>query len=256
MKIKRQNFRRGEFHEPQKFCAAGSSGARRSHPSGKALCRAFTLIEVLLAVGISAIVIVALGGVLFSALRLRERTQAALDEAMPVDQALVVIRRDLQCVVPPESNGILTGDFKAGSVTSLGISQSVSVEMYTSTGVLGENEPWGDVQRVSYELKDSATRNASGKNLIRTVARNLLSPATVQVEDQPLLGGVESVKFLCFDGSQWLDTWDTTGATSANTNLPVAVRVVIQMAENKNGGAALQPLQILVPIDSQSRTNT
>ena len=73
--------------------------------------RAFTLIEMILAVGVSAIVLVAINAVLFSGLHLREVTQAAVDEATPVDQALTILRRDLQCAVPPEPNGILTGDF-------------------------------------------------------------------------------------------------------------------------------------------------
>jgi hypothetical protein len=70
-----------------------------------------------------------------------------------------------------------------------------------------------------------------------------------------MLGGVENVQFQCFDGAQWFDDWDTTSTSTVNTNLPTAVRVRIQMAA-KNGGAPLQPIEMLVPIDSQSRTNT
>ena len=118
----------------------------------------------ILAVGVSAIVLVAINAVLFSALHLREVTQAAVDEAAPLDQALTVLRRDLQCAVPPETNGVLTGDFKAGNVTSLGLSQPVAVEIFTATGALHDNEPWGDIQRVTYELKDPATPTAAGNS--------------------------------------------------------------------------------------------
>jgi general secretion pathway protein J len=216
----------------------------------------FTLIEMILAVGVSAIVLVAINAVLFSALHLREVTQAAVDEATPLTQALTILRRDLQCAVPPEPNGVLTGDFKTGNVTSLGLSQPVGVEIYTATAALHDNEPWGDIQRVTYELKDTADHTAAGKDLVRSVTRNLLSSTTLDVQDQPLLSGVESVKFSCFDGSQWLDTWDTTDTTTSDTNLPVAVRVLIQMAGNNTDNTRPQPVQILVPIDSQSRTNT
>ena len=112
----------------------------------------------ILAIGIAAIVLVAINAVFFSALHLREVTQAAVDEATPLNQALAVLRRDLQCAVPPGLNGVLTGDFKAGTVTSIGISHPVAVEMFTATGVLHDNEPWGDIQRVTYELKDPADR--------------------------------------------------------------------------------------------------
>jgi hypothetical protein len=40
--------------------------------------------------------------------------------------------------------------------------------------------------------------------------------------------------------------------TSANTNLPVAVRVDIQLSGSDKNSS---PIEILVPIDSQSRTN-
>jgi type II secretion system protein J len=228
-----------------------------SHPSpegygGQAALRtstAFTLIEMILAIGVAAIVIGAISAVFFSALHLREVTQAAVDNAAPLDQALTVLRRDLQSAVPPAPDGILTGNFKVGNVTSTGLSQPVAIELFTTTGVLHANEPWGDIQRVTYVLKNSA---AAGGDLVRSVTRNLLSATTLNVQEQPLLSGVASVKFLCLDGAQWVDTWDTTGATSVNTNLPAAVRVQIQMAGNHPN---LGPVEIIVPIDSQSRTN-
>jgi len=215
----------------------------------------FTLIEMILAVGVAALVLAVIGGVFFAALHLREVTQAAVDEATPVDQALAVMRRDLQCVVTP-TNGtskILSGDFRVGTLTSPGVSQPVAIEMFTATGALRDNAPWGDIQKVTYELKDPADRNASGRDLYRSVTRNVLAVTTPDVEDQWMLGGVKSIGFSCFDGSQWSDTWDTTGVTSVNTNLPVAVRVRIQLAGSNP--ANMQPIEILVPIDSQSRTN-
>jgi len=214
---------------------------------------AFTLIEMILAVGVAAIVLVAINAVFFAAVHLRDVTQAAVDEATPVDLAVTILRRDLQCAVPPQPNGILTGDFKVGNVASLGTSLPVSAEMFTATAALHENEPWGDVQRVTYELKDAADRNAAGKDLIRSITRNLLTTSTPDIEDQTLLSGVASLRFSCFDGAQWLDAWDTTDTSTPNTNLPFAVRVQIQMAGNNAGRL---PVELLVPIDSQSRTNT
>ena len=217
--------------------------------------RAFTLIEMILAVGITAIVLVAVNAVFFTALHLRNATQALVDDATPLAQAFTTMRRDLQCVVPP--NGVLSGDFKVGNVTSFGVSQPVAIEMFTATGALSENEPWGDIQRVTYALKDPTDRSLPGKDLIRSITRNLLTVATPTVAEQKLMGGVESVKFSCYDGTQWQDTWDTTATTSLNTNLPQAVRLEIQLAGNNNNVVARPaPIQILVPIDSQSRTNS
>jgi type II secretion system protein J len=214
---------------------------------------AFTLIEMILAIGIAATVLVIINAVLFAALRLRDQTVDMVDAASPVDQTMAFVRRDLQCAVTP-TNGttkVLSGDFKVGNVSSLGVPEPVAIEMFTSTGTLSENAPWADIQRVTYELKQPADRSEAGKDLIRSVARNLLATTAPEVDDQLMLRGVASIKFSCFDGSQWQDAWDTTTLTAVNTNLPVAVRVDIQMSGNKNAA----PVEILVPIDSVSRTN-
>jgi len=216
---------------------------------------AFTLIEMVLAIGVAAIVLVAINAVLFAALRLRDATSAVVDAAAPVDQTVTFLRRDLECVVTP-TNGtskILSGDFRVGNVNSPGLPEPVAIEMFTATGALSANAPWADIQRVTYELKQPTDRSATGKDLVRSVTRNLLTLTTPEVDDQLMMSGVASIKFSCFDGSQWQDTWDTTSLTSVNTNLPVAVRVDIQLSGS--GSATAEPIEMVVPIDSQSRTN-
>ncbi len=216
---------------------------------------AFTLIEMVLAIGVASIVLIAVNAALFAALRLRDTTADAVDAATPLDQAVTFIRRDLECVVTP-TNGttkVLSGDFRAGNVSSAGVPEPAAIEMFTATGALSANAPWADIQRVTYELKQPTERNAVGKDLYRSVVRNLLSMTTPDVEDQLMLSGVQDIKFTCYDGTQWQDTWDTTGVTSTETNLPLAVRVDIQMAGNSSANA--QPIELVVPIDAQARTN-
>jgi len=208
---------------------------------------AFTLIEMVLAIGVMAMVLVVVNSIFFSAVRLRERTLAAVDEAQPTQQTVTIMRRDLQCVMAP--SGILSGDFKAGNVSEMNMGQPAAVEMYTTTGALREEEPWADIQKVTYELKPPTVRTTDGGNdLIRSVTRNLLNTVSPDVKDQWMMSDVQDIKFECYDGTQWLDTWDTT---MGNTNLPVAVRVSIQLASGPNR----QPIQIIVPITSQSSTN-
>lgn len=216
--------------------------------------QAFTLIEMVLAVGIAALALLCAASVLFTTIRLRDAASDMVDKATPVDQALTYLRRDLQCCVPPTNGtaGLLSGSFRVGNgIQSLGIGEPVAVEMFTATGALGEKTPWADIQRVSYELKNS-TDTSGRRDLYRSVVRNLLSVnGTPEVDDQLMLANVENVKFSCYDGAQWLEVWDTTDYTSVNTNLPLAVRVQIQMA----GADANEPVELVVPIDSVSRTN-
>ena len=213
---------------------------------------AFTLIEMILAIGVAAIVLITISSVFFAALRLRNATQDEVDAATPVDQTLAMMKRDLACIVTP-TNGttkILSGDFRVGDVVSTGNGAPVAIEMFTSAGELSDNQPWGNIQRVTYELRDPTTRNAAGKDLFRSVTRNLLASTASTPEDQWMMGGVQSVTFSCYDGVQWWSTWDTTGLTSANTNLPLAVRLDIQPVGNQ-----MAPIEMVVPIDSQTRSN-
>jgi len=215
--------------------------------------QAFTLIEMILAIGIAALALLCASAVLFTTLRLRDATTRMVDAALPVEQTLTFMRRDLQCCVTP-TNGtskVLSGSFRAGNaIVSIGLGEPVTVEMFTATGALSQNAPWADIQRVTYGLKNS-TDTSGRRDLYRSVMRNLLSTSTPEVEEQLMLPGVESLKVSCFNGSQWLEVWDTGDYSSVNTNLPLAVRVQIQMA----GGNANEPIQLVVPIDSVSRTN-
>jgi type II secretion system protein J len=201
----------------------------------KKTTQAFTLMEVILAMGVCAIVMVAISGIFLSAVRVRERTLAAVDEGLPVQQALSYLRRDLQGAMSPSTNGVLSGDFRVGA------DAEIAIELYTTTGALLANAPWGDVQKITYGVKD--------KQLVRGVTRNLLTPIAPVADDQSMMGNVESVQFDCYDGVQWRSTWDTT---LADTNLPVAVRVRIQMAGDS---ANRQPIELIVPVNAQSSTN-
>lgn len=206
----------------------------------------FTLIELVLAIGISAIVLVAINGAFFGALRLRNATVDAVDAAVPVDQAVTTLRRDLQCAVPPKPDGYMSGNFKAGSVTGTGISQPVQLEFHTATAVLSRTEPWGEIQRVAYGLKGSGNQ----RDLYRTVTRNLLTLAVPQTEEQLVLRGVEQFKVLCFDGSRWTETWDTSDTASPSTNLPLAVRLLIRRSPAATQSA---PIEVVVPIRAVTR---
>ncbi|MGH7973578.1 MAG: PulJ/GspJ family protein, partial [Limisphaerales bacterium] len=69
-----------------------------NHPSiysNRKATAAFTLIELILAIGIFAIVMVAINTAFFAALRLRQHSSEALEEALPLEHALSLLRQDL-----------------------------------------------------------------------------------------------------------------------------------------------------------------
>lgn len=200
----------------------------------------------------SAIVLAGIGGVFYSAVRLRERTAALVDEAVPLYQTFAVVRRDLENAIGP--GGVTQGDFKSGNINS-GTVQTYGLQFCTTTGNLKDDVPWGDVQQVTYELRDSTERNSvRGRDLIRTVARNILSATTPDTDDQFLMGNVQSLEFACYDGNDWRDSWDSS---AGDTNLPVAVRIRIELATEKPPGAGnQQPIEMVFPLLTLSRTNS
>jgi type II secretion system protein J len=219
--------------------------------------KAFTLIEMLLAVAICAIVLVAVNGVFATAVHLRDKTSEAVEESLPIGRALDLMQRDLKGTVGP--GGLLAGDFRCG-VQAVGATMGLSgeagsagLDFFTSTGTLSDKAPWGDLQEVFYELKAPTDRNQVGMDLVRCINRNLLATTTQTPQIQWLMGGVQTLQFDCYDGMQWRNTWDTS---AGDTNLPVAVRVRIQLAAKHGETAATpEPLEMIVALSAQSRTN-
>jgi type II secretion system protein J len=227
------------------------------HTGGAFNRQGFTLVEVLLAMAICAIVLVAVNAVFATAIRLRDRTSAGVDEGLPIERTMELLRRDLKGAVGPR--GFLAGDFRCGTQAvgaTMGLSGEAGgagLDFFSATGSIGEDVPWGDIQEVLYELKAPADRNQEGMDLVRCVNRNILAVTTQVPEIQPLLSHVETVQFDCYDGSQWRDTWDTS---SGDTNLPTAVRIRIQLLAKPGEDASKKsPLEMLVPLITVTRTN-
>lgn len=232
--------------------------ARRGSVSRAASPRfAFTLIEVLLALAICAIILAAINAVFATAVHLRDKTSNAVDEDLPLERALDVIDRDLKGAVGP--GGILAGDFKcgvpsAGSAMGLSASQGGGLDFFCSTGEINDNAPWGDIQEVFYQLKAPTDGNqASGQDLVRCINRNVLGTSTPTPDIQVLMGNVQSLEFECYDGVDWRPTWDTS---ETDTNLPTAVRITFQLAAKAGDNiASRNPIEMIVPLVIQTRTN-
>lgn len=222
--------------------------------------RGFTLIEVLIAVAIFALVLTSIHAVFYSAIKLRNKTTDTIEAGLPLQQTLAILRRDLASLMPP--GGTLSGQLQTALLSGSGIavdSQS-SPDFYTASAALDESLPWAEVQRVSYHLQPS-TNNTPGLDLYRAVTRNLLPVAADQPEsvaaDQPeyqwLMGGVQTIAFSYYDGSTWRDSWDSTNGLTAP--LPNAIKVQIQLEPGLEQRSQIAPVELVVPLMTQSRSN-
>ncbi len=214
--------------------------------------------EILIATVAFSIVLAAINGVFYGALRLRNKTAASLDAAVPLQHTLAIIERDLGGIVSP--GGPLGGALQTSASSSSGSMSSrttgslpgqSSPDFYTSTGVIDETSPWAEVQKVSYYLVTS-TNGQAGRDLFRSVTRNLLPSLTEQPVRQPLLSGVQTIGFSYYDGSQWRETWDSTTET---TILPRAIKIQITLAAEEKGRLQPPPVELVVPLMVEARTN-
>jgi prepilin-type N-terminal cleavage/methylation domain-containing protein len=236
--------------------------------------RAFTLLELLIAVVAFAIVLAAINGVFYSGLKLRNRSAASLEKSLPLAQAMLVLKRDLANLAPPSTNETrLIGELQStptgsgasstprfGSLAgatggSSGQNAQVSPDFHTLSGLLDTASPWPNVQRLAYLLVDSTNRNALGKDLVRAVTRNLLPSGGIEEPpaEQLLLTDVEDVFFLYHNGTEWAETWDSTA--DETMKLPRAIKVQIQFAAASQ--AELKPpVELVVPIVVEATTNS
>jgi type II secretion system protein J len=241
------------------------TGPRTTLPSSFVLPqRGFTLLELLLAVLVFAIVLAAIHTVFFSAFKLRQRTTDAIERSLPLQQTLAIIKRDLANLVPP--GGPLSGALQSTptittNASGVNISGSLSrqngPQFYTAVGIVDDNAPWGEIERVSYHLAPP-TNKAPGMDLIRSVARNLLPVAQDQTEDQFLMSGVDAINFQYYSGTAWQDTWDSTQMdtmTGLTNNLPSAIKVELQLHSENYSLGTPAPVELVVPITVLARTN-
>jgi general secretion pathway protein J len=209
----------------------------------------FTLLELLVATMMFAIVIGALYSVSYGALKMREKAYATFEEELPIRYVIPVIRRDLAGALVPA--GVLAGPL-LGEKSEEGDRRLDRLEIYASTGVIDGKYPWADVQKVKYSLADpeNATEGG-GKDLVRAVTRNLLYESEEEIEEQHLLTGVQSLELDYYDGEAWQDAWDSTTKENA---LPIAARVRITFTDAGPAERKRSPLEMMIPIAAKAPT--
>ncbi len=223
---------------------------------------AFTLIELLLTIVIFAVILASINAVFFGAMRLRQKSADASVKALPLELTLSTLRRDLAGIVKPGGTyaGILDS---AANIQGLN-EQNVGTEIFTTSGVFRDPQPWAEIQKVAYVLRDPTNRLGTvGRDLVRVVKRNLAPAVEEQPEEQRLLSEVNRIDFSFYDGTSWRTSWNSTNDL---TTLPRAIRVEITLEPERLQGAEAQtartvnsqfrpPIQLVVPVMVATVTN-
>ncbi|MGA2557777.1 MAG: type II secretion system protein GspJ [Verrucomicrobiota bacterium] len=215
---------------------------------------AFTLVELILAISIMSLILSGMISVLYISYNLQKHVNDALDQTLPVEQALTSIQHDLAnlvCNNASTNGGLLIGSFQSINQTNT-LPFQVGPDFYTTDGELDGLVPWGDVEKIDFLLQPPINRLNAGNDLVRAVTRNLLQITQPPQPDEKrtLLSGVQNVLFTYWDGTSWEQTWDST----QQTNLPYAIKMQIMMAPQ--GRATPLTYELVIPVDVQMSTNT
>lgn len=232
-------------------------------------CRAFTLMELIVAAFMFAIVMAAVSTAFFGAHKLRSTTERGLTDMHEVRRAMNFMKRDFRSATLPSTNDmtqIVTGDtnstttnaFTFSSVmatstsTTDGALGSTTFSFYTSTGLRLTDEPWSDIQWVRYYLRSPLlSLDAVGNDLVRGITRNLAPGMEYDYSEMVLLQGVDQLIFEFWTGSEWVDYWDST---TFDPRVPLAVRATLIMAVTNNVPPPVYT--VTAPISVEARTNT
>lgn len=194
---------------------------------------AFTLIEM-----ITALLMVAmLAGSMYASLRIAFRAQAAAEAAVEpartADVAMELLRDDIQNAFPPSTteNQILKVFIGTDATDARG-ADADTLELCTTADAKEHAAANGELKQVI--LKVNAPANTSDHILVREVARNLLTNGTEPRWDEEIIcRGVAGFNLRYFDGEAWQDSWDSN---TSFIPLPLAVEVTLQLDRPTAGG--------------------
>lgn len=179
------------------------------HPRHSRLRGGFTLLELIVAMAMIAIVAASLYAALAIAFKARRSARAQTEVVGSAMIALDVVEQEFRSAVPPE--GTLTAPF-VGSMQRIGLGSIATVSFCTmgrdpvAIDESGNVNPFFDSPRW---VELSAVSTGDDLTLIRRIQRNLLTESAFEVEEEPLITGLASFEVRYFDGYEWLEEWDS-----------------------------------------------
>jgi len=196
--------------------------------------KAFTLLEIHVAVTMTALLAGSLYATLHMAFRARRSAAEAVGSSRRAELAADFVCAELRSAVVP--NGILAGTFFGEDATGVLGSESDTVSFYRTADASDQEASQGEIMMV--ELACEPSSQGAGMELVRRVRRNLLAPTFYDLPGEVLCRGVLAFNLRYFDGVEWMDSWDSS--VEENT-LPLAVEVDLVLADEEKAGPESVP---------------
>lgn len=188
--------------------------------------RAFTLLELLAAIAIVAMI----GLSLFTTIRIvakaRESSEAILEPQRSADLAFEMVRQDLENAQPP--SGILSALFAGVDWQSMNGRPGDYFEFYTTAAGPMHESGDGEVRRVRYSVTTDPTSNTDEQMLIREVTHNLMASVAPPADVEVVLRNIAEFDVEYWDANQaiFVPNWDST---QQNNSVPMAIRIAIAL---------------------------
>ena len=182
----------------------------------------FTLLELIVALGLTAILALSLFSSLYAAFKAKESSDRAVKELETGEIAMEMIRHDFDCVQP--QRGIFAGPFEGVDNTDPRGNPGDYVTFFSTAEGPQHVDGTGEIKQVQL-----LTYQPQGSNdiwLVRRVTGNLLSPSIMDPDEEIIARHVWSFNLRYFDGQTWQDDWDSTQYGNV---LPAAVEVTLEI---------------------------
>jgi len=223
------------------------SHATHRRDGTRRVCRGHTLFEVLVALGLTLMLLSAIYSALNIHLKYSTAGQEEMERLQLVRALFERMERDVRSViyrnpttsVPPQNNAAVSQSPEA-TVTKIEVVQPTNLYVRHSVGIMGDSHrlhlrgPRDDAREVVWLVADnkaSATAIGGAAGLVRlATGQRTVDPQSGQASSTGSIAAsdvlaeeVQAIRFRYFDGSQWLDQWDSV----AMRRLPRAVEIVI-----------------------------
>lgn len=192
--------------------------------------RGFTLLELLIALSLLAILAAALYGTFFSLTKGREAATVAMEKRREIASTMDLLRREISGSLYRSSD--IRFRFVVEDRDSFGRPAS-NLDFTAFTVPREDRGPFSDQAEIIYRSLEK-----DGKLLLAREEKDLYTLSTPV--PYPQLSEMEGFLVECYDGSKWVRSWDT----SLNGKLPKAVRITLAI---KNGTETTNYTALVTP---------
>ena len=189
--------------------------------------RAFTLLELIVAMALMDVIAVALYSSMYIAFKSKTKGDESIRPFQSVTPVFEYMRTDLCSAMRPD--GILAGTFTGESNSGQEDLNEDTLSFYTCSYRPGEDDIASNIVNIAYGLDTDARQQQVV--LKRYVKTNLLAPSTSDPQEEVLCRDIQGLEFQYYDGSAWLDEWDSSVESS---QLPWAVQVTLTIENEED----------------------